>query len=262
MSWTGWATAWLGNKSRPPSVANQPHAVAAQYIADAMHEQAPRFFDDDVENGRHVVTATIALADALMTQRQRFSRAKDDDTRAFLHSLVTFVLANEGGTIMASRHQYNMLVDAWNAVPRVQRPVVEIVEAETEDDVDVQAEWRFLISERLGHIPGVCMTGSARRSMSSVLFDAWTQTSTAESVEQLFDIVYTVDEESGAVHRLAAEQGLKPLVAAVEHMRTLVDPASVRLDWILCVEHLEDKRVHCSVAYRVYTTSEIKVEKD
>ena len=237
---------------RQPSAEIHPEVIAAQFITETLQKHAPTFFQDDVEHGRPVVTAAIALAETLIRQRRRFTRSRPDETRTLLHALTAFISANEGTAVMASRLHYDMLMDAW--VQQSPRAMVSLDENDDDDCINDEAElviiaWRSIVTEQLGHVPGVCMTSTRRRRhVPSSVYDKWQAMPTATSISSLCDISYTLHD--GMTHDDVARQGLKPLIDAVAAMRAMSTVAAVHLDWTLCVDC--DERVFCTMTYRVY----------
>jgi len=290
---TGLASSLWSRTEPVPEHEQQPDVFAGEYLAERLQEIAPDLMHDDILHKRRCLTAAVALATALDAQRRRFTRAPDD-TRHLLDALAVFVAGNDGTALAASRERYTALVDAWNSVaharrdgrsPTRPRPAVAASAPCGDAAAAVIHAWRHALAERLGHVPGICMTGAYMRSadVTDRAYAALRAANDAETaVGAAFDIEYSIsgsagvddDDESGLVHARTAKQGLAPLVAAVRALGAEHDPARVRLDWTLCVEavaHTDDTsdsdasdaevvcsrvHIHCSVGYAAYVVDD------
>jgi len=255
---TGWRTWFVSfdgdvNELMPPSTTNEPIAASlGSYLAESLRERAPTLYADDLERGgQRVLVATTQLAAALVAQRERYVRTRDDDARALIDSLVTLVAGADGASLQSARARYARVRTPSAA------PTVVVVESVALAEC-VIVTWRRVFAELLPNVPGVAVTSVGRRDVAERVFATyrdvaahdWFATIPTTAPKQTTIIENLVDiEYHDELHEAAARQGLAPLVDAVRLVR--LGDVRVRVDWTLLVA-TSDSVVHASLAFRAY----------
>ena len=259
-------TTWLGVERDDEVQENEARRRQfSQYVLYALRRRNSLFVNDDIERGRQVIDATIALGNALRVNRERFG-LRDDQPLA--DALVHLVLEMEGEAATNSIADFDSFAcDNYVALDTVPTRNVEFDPLSTRI---VDAWMTTLIKTSAGSIEGTRVAGTSRRTLTPELYDRWTRESLKRTltidVIQAFNITYTAltDNSHEADHGIVARQAWAPLVEQIDIMSRDIDTDTLRLDVTFNVElHHEncddDDEIitaHCALAYRIYVVDD------
>lgn len=229
-----------------------------EYLLWRMHTLNQPFVTDDMDHGRRVIDATLALADALIEQRRRFG--VDENRVALAEALVRTVLSQEGAHRLQIATAYQEFFDQRPQSIDLDAHVDERVVRTRLDPMSVRIIRAWLDTldrSAAGRLSGTRVTGASRCFMPRETYEQWVvsgderaQQVSGELCQSLtvsYTVIDGVDPETGeempeADHEVVARQAFAPLIEQVRCMLADAPADELRLDVTLNVELVSSRR--------------------